>query len=148
MLIRKPELRTLIPHAGAMCLLDGVLAWNDEQISCLSETHHHQDNPLRRDGILLAVHAFEYAAQATAVHGGLRARSEGSIAAPGYFAGLRDAHLHASRLDNIAAPLTIRARRLFGDNADTVYQCEVTAAAEPIADARITIMLRPSVGEP
>ena len=140
--IYKAEIRTLIPHSGTMCLLDEVTQWDDRSISCVTNTHHDPANPLRRDGRLSALHAFEYGAQAAAVHGGLRARSAGATAPPGYLAALRDAYLHATRLDDITLPLQVCASRLFGDSANTVYECRVLAGNIPLADGRITIMQR------
>jgi predicted hotdog family 3-hydroxylacyl-ACP dehydratase len=142
MSIDKAEIRTLIPHAGLMCLLDSVLAWDDESIICSSQTHRDPDNPLRRDGRLSALHAFEYGAQAAGVHGGLRARSAGVAARPFYLVALRDAHLQVSRLDDIDSPLEIRAQRVFGDTSNAIYQCRVSAGDALLADARITFMLR------
>src|SRR5260370_32797265 len=95
--INKWEIRTLIPHSGLMCLLDSVSEWDDRSIICISNTHRDPANPLRRDGRLSAVHAFEYAAQAVAVHGGLLARSAGVTAPPGYLSALRQARLRAIR---------------------------------------------------
>ena len=141
-LLDKSEIRALIPHTGLMCLLDGVRDWDNQSITCTSNTHRDTNNPLRREGQLSAVHAFEYAAQATAVHGGLRARAAGTTAPPGYLAALRDARLHVTRLDNIEVPLQINASQLFGDRANSVYECHITAADVPVADARITIILR------
>ena len=76
--INKAEIRTLIPHSGLMCLLDEVVQWDDRSIACVSNTHRDPANPLRRQGRLSAVHAFEYGAQAAAIHGGLRARAAGT----------------------------------------------------------------------
>jgi len=121
--VNKAEIRTLIPHSGSMCLLDSVAGWDDRSINCISNTHRDPANPLRRDGRLSAVHAFEYAAQAAAVHGGLRARSAGVTAPPGYLAALRDAHLYAMHLDDVASPLQIRAHRLFGEAANPAESC-------------------------
>ncbi|HEV8618916.1 MAG TPA: hypothetical protein VGQ70_05420 [Candidatus Udaeobacter sp.] len=140
--IRKAEIQTLIPHSGSMCLLDCVAEWGDRSIICISNTHRDPANPLRRDGRLSAVYAFEYAAQAAAVHGGLRARSVGVAAPPGYLAALRDARLYVMRLDDVASPLQICAYRLFGEAANTVYECQVSAGDVPLAEGRITIMLR------
>jgi predicted hotdog family 3-hydroxylacyl-ACP dehydratase len=140
--ITKSEIRTLIPHSGLMCLLDSVSEWDDRSIICISNTHRDPANPLRRDGRLSAVHAFEYAAQAVAVHGGLRARSAGVTASPGYLAALRDARLYVIRLDDVTSPLRICANRLFADGANAVYECRVSAGDVPLADARITIVLR------
>ena len=138
----KAEIRTLIPHAGLMCLLDSVLKWDDESIVCMSETHRDPANPLRRDGRLSALHAFEYGAQAAGVHGGLKARSVGMSAPPFYLAALRDAHLQVTHLDDIDSPLEIRAQRVFGDASNAIYECRVLARDTLLADARITFMLR------
>jgi predicted hotdog family 3-hydroxylacyl-ACP dehydratase len=140
--INKAEIRTLIPHSGSMCLLDSVAEWDDRSIICTSNTHRDRANPLRRDGRLSAVHAFEYGAQAAAVHGGLCARSVGVKAPPGYLAALRDARLYATRLDDVASSLQIRAHRLFGEAANTVYECRVSAGDNLLAEGRITIILR------
>ncbi|PYJ37449.1 MAG: hypothetical protein DME52_04840 [Verrucomicrobia bacterium] len=146
--IHNAEIRTLIPHSGSMCLLDSVTQWDDRSIVCVTNTHRDPANPLRRAGRLSALHAFEYGAQAAAVHGGLRARSAGATAPPGYLAALRNARLHATRLDDIDGPLEIFASRLFGDSANTVYECRVSAGDIVIAEGRITIMQRdlPSSG--
>jgi predicted hotdog family 3-hydroxylacyl-ACP dehydratase len=138
----KPEIRTLIPHAGTMCLLDSVHDWNDDWIVCHTNTHRDPTNPLRRDGRLSALHALEYGAQAAAVHGGLRARAAGATAPPCYLAALRDARLHVDRLDDLASPLEVRAQRLFGEAGNTIYQCAILAGGTAIAEGRVTIMLR------
>jgi predicted hotdog family 3-hydroxylacyl-ACP dehydratase len=140
--INKAEIRTLIPHSGLMCLLDEVTQWDDGSITCVTSTHRDSANPLRRGGRLSVVHAFEYGAQAAAVHGGLRARSVGATAPPGYLAALRDARLHVAFLDDIRSPLQVCANRLFGDGANTVYECRVLADNALLANGRITIIQR------
>ena len=140
--IHKAEIRTLIPHSGLMCLLDEVMQWDDRSIVCITNTHRDPANPLRRGGRLSAVHAFEYGGQAAAVHGGLRARAVGTMAAPGYLAALRDGRLQVTRLDHIHLPLRIHATRLFGDRANTVYEFLISAASVLVAQGRITIVER------
>jgi predicted hotdog family 3-hydroxylacyl-ACP dehydratase len=140
--INKAEIRTLIPHSGLMCLLDEVMQWDDRSIVCVTNTHRDPANPLRLDGRLSALHAFEYGAQAAAVHGGLRARSMGTTAPPGYLAALRDGQLYVTQLDQIHLPLRIHATRLFGDRANTVYECLISAATVLVAEGRIIIMER------
>jgi predicted hotdog family 3-hydroxylacyl-ACP dehydratase len=125
-----------------MCLLDGVMEWDDRRVVCVSETHRDPANPLRRNGRLAALHLFEYGAQVAAIHGGLRARAAGEKAAPGYLAALRDAELYVERLDDVASPLHVRAERLFGEAANTVYQCEISAGDVLLGRGRVTIMLR------
>ena len=143
LLIDKAGIRTLIPHSDLMCLLDEVIQWDQRSIVCISNTHRDPANPLLRQGHLSAVHAFEYGAQAAAVHGGLRARASGSIASPGYLAALRDGRLHAERLDQIHLPLQICATHLFGDGANTVYEFILSAAAVLVAEGRVIIVERP-----
>jgi predicted hotdog family 3-hydroxylacyl-ACP dehydratase len=140
--VNKAEIRTLIPHSGSMCLLDSVTEWDDRSIVCISNTHRDPANPLRRNGRLSSVHAFEYGAQAAAVHGGLRARAADVMPPPGYLAALRDARLYAMRLDDIASPLEICAHRLFGQAANTVYECRVSGGDVLLAEGRITIIPR------
>jgi predicted hotdog family 3-hydroxylacyl-ACP dehydratase len=72
----------------------------------------------------------------------LRARLAGSTAAPGYLAALRDGRLHVARLDEIHLPLRICATRLFGDRANTVYECSISAATVVIAEGRVIIVER------
>src|SRR4029079_2054811 len=132
--IDKPEIRTLIPHAGTMCLLDNVTDWDDKSIVCTTDTHRDETNPPRRDGRLSPLNALEYGAQAAAIHGGLRARAAGTTAPPCYLAALRDTHLHVVRLDDFASPLEVRVQRLFGDGGNTIYQCSISTDGAPIAD--------------
>jgi len=140
--ISKAEIRTLIPHSDLMCLLDEVVDWDDRSIACVSNTHRDLANPLRREGHLSAVHAFEYGAQAAAIHGGLRARAAATVAPPGYLAALRDGRLHVTRLDCIHLPLQIFARRLFGEGANTVYEFTISAASVLVAEGTVTIVQR------
>src|SRR5207248_8230395 len=141
--IDKPEIRTLIPHAGTMCLLDNVTDWDDKSIVCTTSTHRDKTNPLRRGGRLSSLNALEYGAQAAAVHGGLRAQASGTTAPECYLAALRDAHLYVDRLDDLASPLEVRAQRLFGDAGNTIYQCAISVSGTPVAEGRVSIMLCP-----
>ena len=40
MAVTKAEIAGLIPHAGAMCLLDGVVEWDATHICSVSRSHH------------------------------------------------------------------------------------------------------------
>lgn len=141
MLLQRSELEALIPHAGSMCLLDGVEAWDDRSITCLSRSHRLEDNPLRSRGILHSLHLAEYGAQAMAVHGGLLARQEGARAAPGFLAVLRGIRLHRPRIDDIEEELMIIARQLMAGDKGWTYGFEISHAREPLASGRATVML-------
>ena len=71
MAVTKAEIAALIPHGGAMCLLDGVVKWDATHLCSVSRSHHDMANPLRADGELPALCGIEYAMQTMAVHGGL-----------------------------------------------------------------------------
>ena len=46
-MLPKNDWAHLIPHAGTMCLLDAVLAWDERTIHATSAGHARADNPLR-----------------------------------------------------------------------------------------------------
>jgi predicted hotdog family 3-hydroxylacyl-ACP dehydratase len=142
MLIDKAAIRRLVPHAGTMCLIDGVSAWDDSGIACTSDSHRDPDHPLRRDGRLAALHAFEYGAQAAAIHGGLLAATAGRPVPRAWLGALRDARLHVDRLDSIVASLEIAAVLLLNEDGNAIYRCRIAAAGASIGEARITIMRR------
>ena len=144
MLIDKVRIQELIPHTGAMCLLDAVIDWDDDSIQCVTDTHRDSANPLRRRGRLSAVVAFEYGAQAAAVHGGLRASAAGETASPGYLAALRDARWFVAELDENAAPLEVTAHRLLGEAAHCIYAIQISSAGRLLAKARVTIVPQPN----
>jgi predicted hotdog family 3-hydroxylacyl-ACP dehydratase len=142
--VNQNEIRELIPHSGSMCLLESVVAWDEQSIVCTSHTHLDRTNPLRRDENLSAIHAFEYGAQAVAIHGGLRARSAGTSPPPGYLAALRDASVEVRMLDRFTDPLVVRANALISDSANSVYKCIISVGEAVVAQGRVTIILRPS----
>jgi predicted hotdog family 3-hydroxylacyl-ACP dehydratase len=142
-LIGRAELATLIPHAGSMCLLDGVLAWDDRSITCLARSHLAADNPLRCAGRLHGVNAIEYGAQAAAVHGGLIALRQGRRMIPGYLAGISDATVAVRYLDEVQGTLTAAAELLQADGTGVIYRIEVSADGSAVARARVSVLNRP-----
>lgn len=142
--IGRDELATLIPHQGRMCLLDSVEQWSEAQIECRSDSHRDPQNPLRQDGALAAVHLAEYGAQAMAIHGGLMERAAGGSARPGLLVTLRDLKLATARIDDVAAPLEVRARRLLANADGWLYAFEVDAAGRRLASGRIGVIHAPA----
>lgn len=141
-MINKAAIRKLIPHAGSMCLIDGVNAWDASRIVCTSNSHRDPDHPLRREDGLAALHAFEYGAQAAAIHGGLLATAAGRPMPRAWLGSLRDARLNIDRLDTIIACLEIGAKLLLSEDGNAIYRCRVAANGTILAEARITIMRR------
>jgi predicted hotdog family 3-hydroxylacyl-ACP dehydratase len=138
--VEHAEIERLIPHKGAMCLLESVEFWDDVEIRCAARSHTDPANPLREGGRLAAVHLVEYAAQATAVHSGLFERRKGGVARPGLLVALRDIKLEVERFDDIAAPLAIAARRLVSNAGGWLYSFEVKGADRLLAGGRIGVL--------
>ena len=94
-----------IPHQGTMCLLDGVLDWNPDQVRCVSRSHRDKDHPLRTHGRLATICGIEVAAQCMAVHGALLAANSANARRIGYLAALRSVTVYVARLDEIVDDL-------------------------------------------
>ena len=139
-------IRARIPHSGRMCLLDEVLEWDGERITCRSRAHRAADHPLRSGAALGGATAIELAAQAMAVHGALLASEHGAAAQAGRLASVRDVEILADRLDMLADDLLIACERLAGDERSALYQFTVTAGACPVIRGRATIALDPPRG--
>lgn len=145
-----------IPHQGRMCLLDAIIRWDAESISCSSASHADAANPLRANGRLGVLCGVEYAAQAMAVHHALTAGAltatalgtEGSMPraaarapAAGFLAALRGVTAHVARLDDVPGPLTVTATRIAGDPASALYDFEVRSTVRCLLGGRATVVL-------
>ncbi len=128
-----------IPHAGSMCLLDHVLSWTQDSIHCRASSQCDQDNPLRAGGRLGAANAIEYAAQAMAIHGALRAGADSAPRA-GFLTSVREVEFHAAQLDQ-AEQLDIHAECLSGDGNHLIYSFRVEAAGSPLVSGRCSVMI-------
>lgn len=140
MSIPREDWSALIPHAGAMCLLDDVVAWDTVSIHLRTASHRRDDNPLRSDDRLRALHLCEYGAQAMAVHGGLVAQASGEVARPGYLVSLREVALHVERIDDLAGTLDVHAERLLGGDGSWQYRFRVEHRGETLATGRAAVM--------
>jgi predicted hotdog family 3-hydroxylacyl-ACP dehydratase len=138
-------IEALIPHRGAMCLLDRMTSWDATTIECVAVNHRDARHPLRSASGLLASAAIEYAAQAMAVHGGLSAAAAGDRAAPGFLASARDVRLACRRLDDLprAEPdeLVVVAERQGADSARLLYAFVVRHDGREIASGRVAVVL-------
>jgi predicted hotdog family 3-hydroxylacyl-ACP dehydratase len=132
------DFRNLIPHQGAMSLLSEVVRADAESITCRAVSHRDPAHPLRVDGILPAICAIEYAAQAIAVHGAL---SEGHRPRAGMLAAVRDVTLNVVRLDDILDDLMLTARSLIGDRRQMLYQFVVLAGERELSRGRAAVVL-------
>jgi predicted hotdog family 3-hydroxylacyl-ACP dehydratase len=133
-------LDALLPHVGAMRMIDAVVHWSDEDIECVAHSHRAAANPLRVGGVLPAACGLEYGAQAMAIHGALVA---GRAAKPrvGLLVAAHDLAWRVARLDTIAGALTVRARRVLGSAHQVVYEFDVRDGARSLVSGRASVML-------
>lgn len=141
-IISQTDLCLLIPHQGAMCLLNTVEQWDETSIICKASSHTDPANPLRGDNQLEAICGLEYAAQAMAVHVGLLVVGEEKQKTVGYLGAVKNLSLHAGRLDNVTEPLTIHATRLLGQADSFIYSFRVTAGRQDLLNGRASIFLK------
>ncbi|MGI4800383.1 MAG: hydroxymyristoyl-ACP dehydratase [Janthinobacterium lividum] len=135
------EIAALIPHGGAMVLLDRVIRWDADSIVCAARSHLDPANPLREAGRLAGLCGVEYALQAAALHGALLASGQAQRA--GYAASLRNIVLHADRLDDPAlGELSVQSILASQEAFGMVYDFIVhSAAAAPLIAGRFSIAL-------
>ena len=138
----RAEICARLPHAEAMCLLDGVLSWDATRIACTAGTHRAADNPLRRDGRLHTICGIEYAAQAMALHTALAGggHSEAQI---GYLASVRDIRCQIVFLDAIEGDLLVEAEQLTGEGARAIYRFALRSAQRELLSGRAAVVLTP-----
>ena len=140
-MLDKAHWQHLIPHRGAMCLLDAVVTWDETGIHARADSHRDSQNPLRADGRLHAVNLCEFGAQAMAVHGGLLAQREDGVAAPGLLVSLREVKLHVARVDDLLHDLDVHARRIAVGAGAMQYAFRIEHAGVVLAEGRAAVMI-------
>jgi len=128
----------LIPHQGAMCLLDRVESCDAEGIACVSATHRDIANPLRRDGMLPAICGVEYALQAMALHGAL---IDGAAQGRGFAAALSGVEIAAERLDQVAGELAVTATAMARESRGFIYRFTIEGDGRRLLGGRATVVL-------
>ena len=142
MQLNQKEIETLIPHSGAMSLLNEVLKWDEDHIICLANSHRSKHNPLRNENALSSVCGVEYAVQAMAVHGALSKSDPDEEPRPGYLASIKNLDLLVSSLDDIESDLVIEAELLMRDKEFLVYQFRVLSEGLNLLSGRAIISIK------
>jgi predicted hotdog family 3-hydroxylacyl-ACP dehydratase len=137
----EPDITSLIPHQGAMCLLERIVDWNDQRIALETTTHQSLSNPLRRNDRLRAIHLCEYGAQALAVHGALKSRASGGTPAQGMLVSLRSVTLTCDYIEALPGPLAVEAECLQASATSLQYAFRITHAGELLAEGRAAVVL-------
>jgi predicted hotdog family 3-hydroxylacyl-ACP dehydratase len=152
-----PDIRTLVPHSGAMVLLDRVSEVDEE--SLVAEVDIEEDTLFcdgREVGAWIGV---EYMAQAIAAHAGYHAGLRGESVKVGFLLGARRYECSRSGFA-VGNTLKVRIQRaLQGENGLAAFDCRIdldegTEAgcnanpnATPLAKATITVFQPDNVSE-
>lgn len=140
-MIQGARLASMMPHAGAMVLLEAVVAWDARLIRCRTRSHLDPGNPLLRQGRLSAVCGVEYGLQAAALHGALLA--DGVAQQAGYVARIRDAvfhvaHLSGAGIETLVVEATLERREANG----MLYALKLaTVPGRVLVEARASVAL-------
>ncbi len=129
------SIRKLIRHSGKMCLLNCVVAYDNEHIVCSSTSHGDKDNPLRTSDGLSAIHGIEYGAQAMALHGGLM----NSLGRVGYLVAVRDLETDVEWLHDIFEPIHVTATAAMQNESGATYRFLIEVSDRPLVSGRLTI---------
>lgn len=144
-----PDMRELVPHDGAMVLLDRVL-WADDEALCAELTI--RPDTLFCDGAAVGAWVgVEYMAQAIAAHAGHLALRRGEPVRVGFLLGARryDARRPGFALGSV---LRVQVRRVLqGENGLAAFECQIedSGAAQTctVATATITVFQPDNVSE-
>ncbi|HKA15519.1 MAG TPA: hypothetical protein VKH41_10920 [Myxococcota bacterium] len=135
-----PPIAELLPQAGAMRLLERVLAHGDDGTRC---GVNPSQSALFRDasGRVPAWVALEYMAQCAAADGGLRRRARGETPAPALLIGSRHIAFRCTGFDS-RQRLEVTARHAAGRRELLAFDCAVFDArgGEALAEGRIHVL--------
>lgn len=132
-----PPIRELVPHAGAMCLLDRVLSAEGERLS--AEVVVPADSLFSQDDGVGAWVGIEYMAQAVAAWAGWQARQQGLPPRIGLLLGTRRYRCGVARFA-AGQRLQIDIERGYqADNGLGQFDCRIQAGGEELASATLTV---------
>ena len=134
-----PDIRELVPHSGAMVLLDRVLSADAENL-CAEVTIHagsvFYDAPSAGVGSWVGI---EYMAQAIAAHAGYLARLAGAPVKIGFLLGARRYEAQLPLFVDGSVLQVHEQQALQGENGLGAFECRIEMAGAVLAQATITV---------
>ena len=132
------RIESLIPHRGALRLLDRVLEVDDERV--VAEVDVPFDGLFVREGRVPAWIGIEYMAQAVSAWAGARAGKAGGAPRPGLLLGTRRYEAHCEGFAS-GGTLRVEARcELVGANGLGQFDCTIAQDGRELAAARISVL--------
>lgn len=131
-----PPVAELLPHSGAMVLLDALVEADDRHVVCAVRIR--EDSTFCEGGRVPAVVAIEYMAQAIGAYAGMKARGRGEPPRIGYLLGTRELVLHVDAFLP-GDELRVTATHEWGEDQLGVFQCTVTRGGQVAATAALNV---------
>ena len=132
-----PDIRSLIPHSGAMVLLDRVIAVDEE--SLCAEVRIRPDSLFCAASGVGAWVGLEYMAQTIAAFAGYTAYLHGKAVKPGFLLGARRYECTLPMF-SLGSLLRVHVRRVLqSENGLGSFQCRIEHGQEEVATATLTV---------
>ena len=134
-----PDIRELVPHSGAMVLLDRVLSADAENL-CAEVAIHA--GSVFHDATSAGVGSWvgiEYMAQAIAAHAGYLARLAGAPVKIGFLLGARRYEAQVPLFVDGSVLQVHVQQALQGENGLGAFECRIEMAGAVLAQATITV---------
>lgn len=143
-----PDIRTLVPHAGAMVLLDSLVSVDADNL-CAAVAITEQ-TMFCRDGEVGAWVGIEYMAQAIAAHAGWLALQQGEAVRIGFLLGSRRYECSAPAFTQGMVLHVHVHMEIKNENGLGAYHCRIEDAAQPgqvLAQGTITVFQPENIDE-
>lgn len=137
-----PPIAELVPHAGAMVLLDSLTTWSHGQARCAVTIREHA--PFVVDGAVESVVTIEYMAQAVAACLGYEALTGGAGVRIGMIIACKRFEAYADKLQ-VGDALDIEVRSIQGNEALSHFDCRVLRDGALFSEAVLTLYHAPTL---
>lgn len=134
-----PSIQSLLPHEPPMLWVDEVLAHEEDSVTCRLTLR--DEHVFMEDGKVEPIVAIEWMAQAVAALVGLWDRSNELDVRPGFLIAIPEARLEIDEF-LLGDELTLRAKRVWGDQQLASFECEVERLGTRVASAQLSVYRR------
>lgn len=128
----------MLPHTGAMVLVDEIVYADPMRIECVTSSHRSAGFPLAMDGRISSLCGIELAAQAMALHATAADPQHRPVA--GRLASVSDVEVLHERLDDQPGPLRIEAALEAAIGRGSAYRFSVAAGGKVLIRGRALVV--------
>ena len=131
-----PPIEELIPHSGAMVLVDGLTHWAEGEAACTLRVRERA--PFVKDGKVESAVTIEYMAQTVAACLGYEALRGGGAVRVGMIIACKKFTAHAETL-SVGDELVIDCKRVRGNEMLSHFDCRVSRRGEVFSEGVLTL---------